>query len=164
MEFIVHGWPPAGAVESLYTCDGANLSPALEWRDLPAETRSLVLWMVDPDAPSGFFLHWLLFNLPPDDGGLPQGVRELPDGTREGTNNFGSLGYAGPCPPPGKPHRYRFELFALDGLLQLSDGVTQRHVNRAMQHRVLATARVESLYEREPSSMLREAQPYSDQP
>jgi Raf kinase inhibitor-like YbhB/YbcL family protein len=148
MEIRVDGWDEGGEVDERFTCDGEGLSPAVSWSDSPDAAVSFVLWLIDPDAPSGLFTHWLLFNLPPTINALPEWVDSLPEGTQEGTNGFGSLGYGAPCPPKGANHRYQFEIFALDTRLCLSDGVTHRHVFAAMQGHILDRASVTATYER----------------
>ncbi len=105
------------SIPGKYTCDGENLSPALEWNGVPNGTKSLALICDDPDAPSGTWVHWVLWGLPADAKSLPEGVRAdtpLPGGARQGLNSWRKMGYGGPCPPPGKPHRYYFKLYALD--------------------------------------------------
>lgn len=132
-----------------HTCDGENRSPHLTWRDAPPGTRSFALIVDDPDAPSGTFTHWVLFD-------VPAGTTELPDapplGTvgRSGRNDFGKKGYGGPCPPKGHgPHRYFFKLSALDvETLGVSDGATPAAVEKAMQGHVLTTAQLVGRYER----------------
>lgn len=120
-----------GAIPARYTCEGADVSPPLVWEGLPEGTRSLVLIVDDPDAPDPaaprmVWDHWLLYNLPPECGGLEEGVRarDLPSGTLEGVNSWGRRGYGGPCPPIGR-HRYFHILYALDGLLPDLGGPTK---------------------------------------
>ena len=96
-----------------FTCDGTNISPALAWSGIPAGTKALTLILDDPDAPSGLFTHWIVVNLPPETNSLPEGARALPAGSGQGINDFGKVGYGGPCPPKGR-HRYVFHLYALD--------------------------------------------------
>lgn len=103
-----------------YTCDDQDISPPLQWTGLPEKTQSLVLIVDDPDAPDPAapkmtWVHWVLYNLPPDSNGLPEAVQEnnLPSGTLQGVNNWDRIGYGGPCPPIGQ-HRYFFKLYALD--------------------------------------------------
>ena len=111
-----------------YTCVGEDVSPPLMWEDVPEGTRSFALVMEDPDAPGGTFVHWVIFNIPGDAAGLPEGVEpleKLENGAVQGANDFRRLGYGGPCPPPGKPHRYYFILWALDRELSLGPGVTK---------------------------------------
>jgi Raf kinase inhibitor-like YbhB/YbcL family protein len=134
-----------------YTGDGRNSSPPLQWRDLPAGTRSLALVCEDPDAPRGTFTHWVAYNLPAESRELPEGVPTEPtlsDGTLQGTNDFGRVGYGGPAPPAGKPHRYFFKLFALDGPLHLPPGVTRPQLLAAVKGRVLAEAQLMGTYSR----------------
>jgi hypothetical protein len=91
-----------------FTCDGPDVSPKLTWNDSPANTQSFALIMDDPDAPAGTWVHWVLYDLPADTKELSEGVakqEQLPSGARQGRNDFGKVGYGGPCPPPGKPHR-----------------------------------------------------------
>jgi hypothetical protein len=117
------------------------MSPALEWNDPPGATQSFALIADDPDAPVGTWVHWVLFDLPANARTLGQNVpkiEQLADGSRQGRNDFGKIGYGGPCPPRGKPHRYFFKLYALDTKLNLKPGVTKKDVERAMQGHVLA--------------------------
>src|SRR2546426_810537 len=104
-----------------YTCDGANVSPELRWSDVPEGTLSLALTCEDPDAPRGTFTHWVIWNLDPTTGGIRAG--EVPAGARQGRNDFGSVRYGGPCPPPGHgPHRYYFTLYAVGRAIALPEG------------------------------------------
>ena len=106
-----------GAIPKGYTCDGADTSPDLSWSGAPAGVHSFALIADDPDAPVGTWTHWLIWNIPVQSTGLPKGVPKeetLGDGTRQGRNDFLRIGYGGPCPPPGKPHRYFFKVYALD--------------------------------------------------
>ncbi|MEP6686754.1 MAG: YbhB/YbcL family Raf kinase inhibitor-like protein [Gemmatimonadales bacterium] len=124
-----------------HSCDGEDRSPQLAWSDIPVSTRSFVLIVDDPDAPRGTWIHWLLFNLPADAVELSLGVPatpELKSGARQGVNDSGAVGYAGPCPPPGKPHRYFFRLHALDCALNLPPGVKRAELDEAMSGHVLA--------------------------
>lgn len=134
-----------------YTCDGEDLSPPLAWTGVPVETRSFALICDDPDAPRGTWVHWVIWNLPADTVELEPGVPprpELPSGARQGLNDGGDLGYAGPCPPSGKPHRYFFRLFALDSQLNLAPGVNRSDLDTAMEGHVLAQGTVMGIYER----------------
>lgn len=132
-----------GTIPARYTCDGANLSPALSWKDAPAGTQALALIADDPDASAGTWTHWLLWNLPPQATLLPEGVppaETLANAARQGRNDFRRLGYGGPCPPPGKAHRYFFRLYALDTRLELKPGAARRDLEHAMEGHVLAQA------------------------
>jgi len=132
-----------GDIARKFTCDGADLSPQLAWNEPPAGTKSFALLVDDPDAPVGNWNHWTLWNLPPSARGLPEGMSKearLPDGSQQGLNDFRKTGYNGPCPPAGKPHRYYFKLFALDGKLDLKAGVSKRELEDAMKSHILAQA------------------------
>jgi Raf kinase inhibitor-like YbhB/YbcL family protein len=134
-----------------YTADGENVSPPLQWGDPPAGTQSFALIADDPDAPRGTWVHWVLFDLPPGERGLEEGVpavESLPNGAKHGKNDFGKLGYGGPSPPPGKPHRYFFKGYALDKPLALSPGATKAQVEAAMKGHVLAEGRLMGKYGR----------------
>ena len=148
MRLEAEGWHEGQRVDTQFTCEGDNRVPVVHWAEVPPGTKSLTLALVDPDAPRGLFVHWLLFNVPPEAGHIGGAAATLPTGAQEGTNNFGSLDYGGPCPPPGSPHHYRMELYALDQRLKLSDGVTYRHVKKAMGGHVLAETHVTSLFQR----------------
>jgi Raf kinase inhibitor-like YbhB/YbcL family protein len=135
-----------GAIPARYTCDGLNISPPLQWSSVPDGTRSLALISDDPDAPSGTFVHWVIYNLPPDTRRLPEDVpnREtLPSGAVQGVNGAGTLGYRGPCPPSGT-HRYFFKVYALDTELDPGGG----DLVGAMEGHVLAEGRLMGTYRR----------------
>jgi Raf kinase inhibitor-like YbhB/YbcL family protein len=128
-----------------HTCEGEDVSPALEWSEPPEGTRSLALVVDDPDAPAGTFTHWLAWGLLPD----ARGVTEGEPGPVEGRNDFGELGYRGPCPPPGHgPHRYSFRLYAVDAEPDLVAGAGKRDLERALEDQVLAVAELVGTYER----------------
>ena len=134
-----------------YTGDGRNLSPPLTWRDPPAGTRSLALICEDPDAPRGTFTHWVAFNLPAESGELGEGVPAeptLPNGTVQGTNDFGRAGYGGPKPPPGKPHRYVFKLLALDQSLNARPGAKKDQLLTAANGHKLEETQLTGTYGR----------------
>ncbi|MCS6318368.1 MAG: YbhB/YbcL family Raf kinase inhibitor-like protein [Nitrospira sp.] len=124
-----------------HTCEGEDLSPPLRWNHPPAGTRSFVLIVDDPDAPGHIWVHWVLYNIPLDLRGLAEGIppqETLPNEARQGLNDSQEIGYGGPCPPPGKPHRYYFKLYALDVELALKSRATKAHVVDAMKGHVLA--------------------------
>ncbi len=140
-----------GTIPAKYTCEGEDVSPPLAWKGIPVESKSLALICDDPDAPAGTWVHWVLYNLPPKTSGLPEGVttaQRLPDGSRQGVNDFGKTGYGGPCPPPGKPHQYFFKLYALDRMFELPAGAKKQDLERAMQGHVLAQGRLVGKYQR----------------
>jgi len=134
-----------------FTCDGPDLSPQLSWKDAPATTRSFALIMDDPDAPVGTWVHWVLYDLPPDTRELPEGVQkqeQLNGGALQGRNDFRRIGYGGPCPPAGKPHRYFFKLYALDARLDLRPGATKADLERAMKGHTMAQTELMARYGR----------------
>ncbi len=135
-----------GMIPLDYTCDGKDISPALQWQGEPEDTRSFALVMDDPDAPVGTFTHWILWNIPPETRSIPEGGSA---GT-EGRNGFGRIGYGGPCPPKGHgPHRYFFRVFALNvPSIDLKKGATRKELTQAIEPHVLATAECMGIYER----------------
>lgn len=139
------------AIPPKYTCKGDDLSPPLEWTGAPPESKSFALIMSDPDAPGGHFLHWMIFNLPSKlnrlEEGIPGNIR-LANGAVQGRNDFGQPGYGGPCPPPGRSHRYVFELFALDTLLDARAIGTEKDLRAAMKGHELAHATLTGLFRR----------------
>ncbi len=136
-----------GEIPRAHTCDGADTSPELAWTGVPEGTKSLVLIVDDPDAPDPeapkmTYVHWVLYDLPPDATGLPSASRDsiaLPEGTREGRNDWKRTGYGGPCPPVGR-HRYFFKLYALDAMLGDLGAAGKPEVVAAMQDHILAQA------------------------
>jgi Raf kinase inhibitor-like YbhB/YbcL family protein len=140
-----------GRIPPRYTCDGEDESPALSWSDVPENVKSFVLIVDDPDAPGGTFVHWVLYDVSARARGLAEGLS--PGGSvagagTQGLNDFGRLGYGGPCPPPGAPHRYVFTLSALDTRLGLAPRMRAADVRRAMQSHVLAEARLVGRFQR----------------
>lgn len=134
-----------------FTCESEDVSPALNWSGAPEGTKSFALIMQDPDAPVGTFVHWVLYNIPADASGLPEGVPQdevLTDGSVQGLNGFDKIGYNGPCPPPGNPHRYFFLLHALDTTLDLAPGASRDQVKKAMKGHVLGSATLIGTYQR----------------
>jgi Raf kinase inhibitor-like YbhB/YbcL family protein len=135
-----------------FTCDGEDRSPALEWSQAPEGTKFFALIADDPDAPAGTWAHWVIFNIPASAKSLNGGVdkkEQLADGTRQGRNDFRKIGYNGPCPPPGKPHRYYFKLYALDAELKLAAGASKSDVERAMEGHILGRAEWMGRYQRQ---------------
>lgn len=131
-----------------YTCQGEGISPDLSWDAPPAEARSLTLIVDDPDAPNGTFVHWVLYDLPPDVRQLPEAIEPKPilnQGGVQGKNDFGSYGYGAACPPNGT-HRYVFKLYALDMILDLPPGATKAEVLQAMQSHILAGGELVGVY------------------
>lgn len=139
------------AIPAEYTCGGKNISPPLSWNGVPNGTKSIALIMDDPDVPHGTSVHWLLFNIPAETKKLPRAVpgnKTLPDGSRHGITYLGRTEYNGPCPPPGKPHRYYFKVYALDTKLDLPAGATKAEVERAMEGHILAKGELMGKYGR----------------
>jgi Raf kinase inhibitor-like YbhB/YbcL family protein len=137
-----------------YTCDGKDISPALEWSGLPEGTKSVVLIVDDPDAPDPAapkmtWVHWVLYNIPPSARALPEGVgsKYLSEGTKEGLNDWKRTGYGGPCPPIGR-HRYFHKLYALDVLLPDLGRPTKAELERAMEGHILSKAELIGTYRR----------------
>ena len=136
-----------------YTCDGKNISPELTWDDIPDGTRSLALIIDDPDAPDPLapkmtWVHWVLYNIPPNTTQLPEAIStdELPEGTQEGINDWKRTGYDGPCPPIAR-HRYFHKLYALDTVLEGLDKPTKAQLETAMQGHILAQAELKGTYQ-----------------
>jgi len=138
------------AIPAIYTCDGDDISPPLQWQNVPEGTGSLALIMDDPDAPRGTWVHWVLYNIPPSTGGLPENVApadSLPGGGSQGRSSWNRVGYGGPCPPSGT-HRYFFKLYALDAELDLAPGATKEQLLAAMEGHVLAQGELVGTYAR----------------
>ena len=151
LEFKTTAFHPGGAIPTQFTCSGADISPALSWNQPPPRTRSFVLIVDDPDAPAGTWVHWVVYNLPSSARQLPEGVPlgdAVAGGGKQGVNDFPHNGYGGPCPPPGKPHRYFFRLYALDTVLNLSAPVHRKDVDAAMIGHVLAQAELMGTFAR----------------
>lgn len=145
MNLISPAFSHNSSMPAKYTCDGENISPALEFGEVSEETRSLVLIMDDPDAPGGSWLHWTLWNISPATLMIEDGA--VPEGAVEGTTSFGKTGYGGPCPPSGE-HRYVFHAYALDGELSLGAGANREELESAMAGHIIAQAELIGLYRR----------------
>jgi Raf kinase inhibitor-like YbhB/YbcL family protein len=138
-------------VPTRHTCDGDDLSPSLAWTGIPDGTKSIALIADDPDAPAGTWVHWVLYNLPATATELPEGVAKteaLDNGAAQGTNDFKRIGYGGPCPPPGSPHRYFFKLYALESRLELAPGATKQQLLEALDGHVIAEGQLMGTYKR----------------
>jgi len=145
---------PNGEIPAKYTCDGEDISPPLQWSNIPADTRSLALIVDDPDAPDPkapkmTWVHWVLYNIPPDIPGLTENATAdtLPPGTRQGLNDWKRTGYGGPCPPIGR-HRYFFKLYALDTVLPDLGTPTKKELEQAMETHILEKAILIGTYQR----------------
>lgn len=144
-----------GSIPAKYTCDGANVSPPLSWTGVPADTKSLALIVDDPDAPDPAapqrtWVHWVVYDIPPDTPGLPEGVgaQQLPSGARMGSNDWKKTGYGGPCPPIGR-HRYFFKLYALNVVLPDLGRPTKPALEKAMQNHAIEHAELVGTYQRQ---------------
>jgi Raf kinase inhibitor-like YbhB/YbcL family protein len=140
-----------GTIPAKFTGDGRGISPAIEWSNVPAKTESFALILEDPDAPSGLFIHWVIFNIPSGRKGLPEAVPNTPkleDGSLQGENSAGSIGYYGPFPPAGPPHRYQFRLYALNRTINAKPGAGRKQVIEAMQEHVIESTCLTGIYQR----------------
>jgi hypothetical protein len=138
-------------IPSRHAYENEDLSPALQWSGIPASAKSLALICDDPDAPMGTWVHWVLYDLEPTTAGLAEGVSKSPElagGARQGINDYKKIGYGGPCPPPGKPHRYFFKLYALDTKLNLKHGLTKKDLEQAMEGHVIAAGELMGTYQK----------------
>jgi len=134
-----------------YTCKGEDISPPLSWEDAPSGTKSFALICDDPDAPFMTWVHWVIYDIPADVTGLSEGVpkdKTLSNGAKQGITDFRSIGYGGPCPPPGGPHRYFFKLYALDTVLNLKPGLTKKDLLKAMEGHILGEAQLIGRFKR----------------
>jgi Raf kinase inhibitor-like YbhB/YbcL family protein len=151
MQLTSAAFAEGGAIPAKHTCDAKNVSPPLNWSNVPARAKSLVLIVDDPDAPSGTWVHWVLYDLPATNVELAEDMPKsqyLAGGAKQGLNDFRHLGYGGPCPPPGKAHRYFFKLYALDTLLELKPGLTKKEIEAAMDQHILARGQLMGTYQR----------------
>lgn len=140
-----------GMIPASYTCVGDDVSPPLEWEGVPEETKSIALIADDPDAPGRTWVHWVMFNIPSDVTELSENTppdKTLPNGAKQGTTDFGSVGYGGPCPPPGGPHRYFFKVYALDAVPALEAGASKGDLLNAMEGHILAQGQLVGRYQR----------------
>src|SRR4030095_7626639 len=135
----------------VYTCDREDGSPPLEWAGAPGGPKALEVICDDPDAPAGTWVHWVIYDLPAATTSLSQGVhpRETVEhGARQGKNDFRKIGYGGPCPPAGQPHRYFCKWYALDAGLDLEPGATKAQLEKAMRGHILEEAQLIGMYHR----------------
>ncbi|MGD8785981.1 MAG: YbhB/YbcL family Raf kinase inhibitor-like protein [Phycisphaerales bacterium] len=140
-----------GMIPSKYTCDGADVSPPLQWDEIPEDTKSIALINDDPDAPMGTWVHWVLYDLPADTKELAENIppeETLPNGAKQGITDFGKIGYGGPCPPSGT-HRYFFKIYALDSQLELESGANKNQLLKAMEGHILAQGELMGKYKRQ---------------
>ena len=153
LQFQAKTFKSGGNMPTEFTCDGLNASPGLTWTQPPAGTQSFALIMGDPDAAPQASVHWVVYDVPASARQLSEAMPrrdELIDGTQQGLNDFGKLGYSGPCPAPGKTARYFFKLYALDTKLRLKSQSTKEDLERAMDGHILAQASLTGSYSRQP--------------
>lgn len=155
MEFTISSpsFTNGGDIPKKFTCDGTDVAPQLNWSNAPNGKVVFALLADDPDAPVGNWNHWAIWNIPPHSHGLAEGIPKdahLADGSVQGTNDFRKIGYNGPCPPAGKPHRYYFKLFALDQKVNLNSTAGKKELEAAMKGHVLSRAEWMGRYQRSP--------------
>jgi len=151
LELTSSAYSDGGDIPERYTGAGEDISPPLQWSDVPEGTESFVIIMDDIDAPMGIWVHWVIYDIPGDVTTLAEGVPAediLPDGVKQGVNDFRRIGYGGPCPPPGSAHRYVITLYALDGVPKLGPGLDKASVLEAIEEHELGTARLTGSYQR----------------
>ena len=152
MEIRSTAFKAGESIPSKFTCDNIDISPPLEWSKVPSGVKTFAMIADDPDAPSGTYVHWVMFNIPGTRRDLQENVdksEKLQDGTIQGKNDFGKIGYGGPC-PPGGTHRYYFKLYALDAELDQKPGITKKDLLKAMGDHILEEAQVMGRYKRKP--------------
>ncbi|MEJ2537308.1 MAG: YbhB/YbcL family Raf kinase inhibitor-like protein [Calditrichia bacterium] len=150
MKLTSTAFSEGGMIPAQYTCNGPDISPPLNWEDVPERTKSLALVADDPDAPVGTWVHWVLYNLPADSRELQEDLpktKVLPNGAMQGTNDFRKIGYNGPC-PPGGTHRYFFKLYALDELVDLNPGARKKDLLDAMKGHILSECQLMGKFSR----------------
>ena len=134
-----------------HTCDAGDVSPRINWSNAPPGTKAFALIADDPDAPGGTWVHWVIYDLPEEINELAEGISKvetLANGGKQGVNDFRKVGYGGPCPPPGKPHRYFFKLYALDAPTNLKPRAIKQQLLAAMKGHILGEAELMGRYKR----------------
>jgi len=140
-----------GFIPEKFTRQGEDISPQLIWKNIPEGTESFVIICEDPDAPFKTWVHWVIYDIPKDIHELKEGIPKekiLTFGAKQGVNDFGDIGYGGPCPPPGKPHRYFFKIFALNKKLNLPPGLTKEEILETIKDCILEEAELMGKYKR----------------
>ena len=153
---ISDAFNPGEKIPTEYTCNGQDKSPHLTWTGIPDNTVSIALIMYDPDSAIHPFIHWVIYNISPSIRGLPKWIPDTQtltpwpfgNGAYQALNDFGKVGYIGPCPPPGKTHRYIFKVYALSTKLDIPPGSSNHYVSQYMEGDVLATGELIGIYER----------------
>ena len=150
IKLIIAAFKKGASIPRQYSCDGVNVSPPLEWSGVPKSAKTVAIIADDPDAPAGTWVHWVLYNLPAENIGMVENLpatESLKAGGFQGKNDFGDIGYGGPCPPSGT-HRYFFKIYALDSELPLKAGATKAEVEKAMAGHVVAQGQLMGTYRR----------------
>ena len=140
-----------GKIPAKYTCQGEEISPPIQWTDIPEGTKSIALISDDPDAPMGTWVHWVIYNIPPSMTGLKEDIPKtdmLEDSIKQGLNSGRGIGYQGPCPPSGE-HRYYFKVYALDAEPELDYGVSKQTLLNEMEEHIIGYGEIIGLYEKE---------------
>ena len=151
MRILVSGFSHGSEIPIKFTCDGSDVSPEVSWEGLPEGTKSLAIIMDDPDAPSGLFTHWMTYNMPPGESSLGENFpreKMTDSGISQGKNDFGKIGYGGPCPPRGKPHRYFFRLYALNSEEPILSGLGRKQFDGALKGKIIGEAEYMGTYKR----------------
>lgn len=151
MDLISSAFQNGADIPRKHTCDANDVSPRLGWKNAPAGAKAFALIADDPDAPGGTWVHWVIYDLPAGANELPEAVttkETLPSGAKQGVNDFRKVGYGGPCPPPGSPHRYFFKLYALDAPTNLKPRATKQQLLAAMKGHILGEAELIGRYKR----------------
>jgi Raf kinase inhibitor-like YbhB/YbcL family protein len=151
LQLMSSAFQNSGEIPRKNSCDAEDVSPALRWDKVPAGTRAFALIADDPDAPGGTWVHWVIYDIPAEAKELGEGATKtetLPNGAKQGINDFRKVGYGGPCPPPGSPHRYFFKVYALDAVTNLKPRATKQQLLDAMKGHVLAEGELMGRYKR----------------
>ncbi|MCP4632285.1 MAG: YbhB/YbcL family Raf kinase inhibitor-like protein [candidate division Zixibacteria bacterium] len=151
MEITSTAFKNGEKIPEIYACDFENISPPLNWGAGPEGTKSYVLICDDPDAPSGTFVHWVVYNIPAEVTSLPENIPDsetLDNGATHGSTHFGSLGYGGPCPPSGNPHRYYFKIYAVDFITAWKPGMSETKVMNRIEGHILLQGELMGTYQR----------------
>ncbi len=150
IQIVTTAFTEGQPIPSRHAFDDQDIAPDLQWSGVPSAAKSLALICDDPDAPMGIWVHWVLYDLTPSMTGLPEGLPKsltLDNGGKQGMNDYKRVGYGGPCPPPGKPHRYFFKLYALDVKPDLLPGLTKKDLLKAMEGHVIAEGQLMGTYQ-----------------
>jgi len=148
MQIFSNSFQANGFIPKKFTCDGKDISPNLKWSNFTENIKSFVIIMDDPDAPVGTWVHWVLYNIPPNINELPEGADINNFGAKQGKNSWGKNSYGGPCPPPGKPHRYFFKIYALDISTDFPEGLTKEEVLEKIENHIISRAEIMGYYKR----------------